>query len=170
MKKCASWHDSLLTDWLSRSSQLANCYTLNLELANCLVCSKHTCNSEASILHHSILLDNYDKKKKKKVSAPRVIRNSPQEWVRFVEICRPSHGHSVIKTRAFQIAWRGGEESLVRRMGNFPEGSFLSGDRNLLSSNFNHFNFFQCLKQHSVNIEHQLKLKLAWRVHVYAWG
>ena len=48
-------------------------------------------------------------------------------------------------------------------MGNLP-GGFLLGDGNLKMSDFDHSNLFQNEKQHSVNVEHWLKLKLAWSV------
>ena len=41
---------------------------------------------------------------------------------------------------------------------------FLLGAENLIKSDFDLLNLFQSQKQHSVNIEHQLKLKLVWPV------
>ena len=38
---------------------------------------------------------------------------------------------------------------------------FLLGDENLRRSDFDHSNFFQNQKQHSVNIDHQIKFKIS---------
>ena len=164
LEKSTRWYDSLLTDRLSHSSQPANCYALNLELANCFVRNKHICKLEASI--SPLLNVTWYLWQKKNYLDPVSLGTPLKRWERFAEICRSSHDNSVIKTRVFQIAWRSGEESLVRGMGSFAEGLFLLRGRNLMRSDFNHSNLFQCLKQHSVNIEHQLKSKLAWRVYM----
>ena len=46
------------------------------------------------------------------------------------------------------------------------KGFNLYGVGDLRRSNFDHLNFFQSQKQHSVNIEHRLKSKLTWP----GWG
>ena len=48
-------------------------------------------------------------------------------------------------------------------------GDFFSLGGANLRSNFDHLNLFQSKKQHSVNIEQQLKLKLAWLVCKRLW-
>ena len=57
-----------------------------------------------------------------------------------------------LKGRVIPPVW-GGEWEILR-------GFFLLGGGNLTRSDFNHLNFFQSLKQHSVHIDHQLKSKL----------
>ena len=47
-------------------------------------------------------------------------------------------------------------------MGNFAGENFLSGGGNLENSDFNLSILYQSYSQHSVNIEHQLKLKLIY--------
>ena len=52
----------------------------------------------------------------------------------------------------------------VKRWGNGKfcwGGCFLSGDGNLRRSDFDHSNFFQSQKQHSVIIDHQIKFKIS---------
>ena len=56
-----------------------------------------------------------------------------------------------VQLRGFEIVGGG--------MGNFTEEIFQLGYGNL-TSDFDHFKFFQSLKQHSVHIDHELKSKL----------
>ena len=69
--------------------------------------------------------------------------------------------------RVFQIVLRGGSRKSPARgegIGTFTRGGvFLSGDVHLRRSVFDYSSLFQ-RKKHSVNIEHQLKSKLAWSV------
>ena len=53
------------------------------------------------------------------------------------------------------------ENCPFREMGNFTGRTMLLGSWNPRRSAFDHSNLFQSLKQHSVNIEHRLKSKLA---------
>ena len=48
--------------------------------------------------------------------------------------------------------------------------NFLSGGEQLRRSAFDHWSLFQSKKHHSVNIEHQLKLKLAWPLYKEGGG
>ena len=62
----------------------------------------------------------------------------------------------------FQIKLRGKQENpLSREIGNFAGRTFLLSGEGLTRSNFEHLSLFQSYKQNSVNIEHQLKSKLA---------
>ena len=65
-------------------------------------------------------------------------------------------------TSIFQIELRGKQENpLSRGIGNFAGRTFLLSGGNLTRSDFEHLSLFQSYKQDSVNIEHQLKSKLA---------
>ena len=66
-------------------------------------------------------------------------------------------------TRVFQIRVEGRDSPTVEGDGKFcwGRGFNLYGGGNLRRSNFDHLILFQGQKQHSVNIEHLLKSKLA---------
>ena len=65
-------------------------------------------------------------------------------------------------TSVFQTELRGKQEnSLCRGIGNFAGRTFLLSGENLARSYFEYLSLFQSYKQDSVNIEHQLKSKLA---------
>ena len=65
-------------------------------------------------------------------------------------------------TSIFQIElWGKQENPLSRGIGNFPGRTFLLSGGNLARSDLEHLSLFQSYKQDSVNIEHQLKSKLA---------
>ena len=66
-------------------------------------------------------------------------------------------------TSIFQIELSGKQENpLSRGIRNFPGRTFLLSGGNLTRRDFEHLSLFQSYKQDSVNIEHQLKSKLAW--------
>ena len=73
-------------------------------------------------------------------------------------------GNRCRETRLFQIALMGrGKFTEWGGMENFAgEWIFLFGGRNLTRGDSNHSILFQSEKQHSVNIQHRLKSKLAW--------
>ena len=65
-------------------------------------------------------------------------------------------------TSVSQIELRGKQENpLSRGIGNFAGRTFLLSVGNLTRNDFEHLSLFQSYKQDSVNIEHQLKSKLA---------
>ena len=65
-------------------------------------------------------------------------------------------------TSIFQIELSGKQENpLSRGIRNFPGRTFLLSGGNLTRRDFEHLSLFQSYKQDSVNIEHQLKSKLA---------
>ena len=51
-------------------------------------------------------------------------------------------------------------------MGNFAGENFLLGGGNMKRGDFDNSNLFQSLRQYSVNIKHQLKIKISM-THVY---
>ena len=78
------------------------------------------------------------------------------EFLSFGEMCLSP------VTSIFQIELRGKQENpLSRGIGNFAGRTFLLSGGNLTRSDFEHLSLFQSYKQDSVNIEHQLKSKLA---------
>ena len=65
-------------------------------------------------------------------------------------------------TNIFQIELRGKQKNpLSRGIGNFAGKTFSLSCGILTRSDFEHLSLFQSYKQDSVNIEHQLKSKLA---------
>ena len=71
------------------------------------------------------------------------------------------YNYEQLHTPGFSKSDKGLGESPQWGDGKFCWGDFLSGGGNLTRSDFDHLNLFQNYKQHSVNIEHLLKLKLA---------